>query len=475
MLVELRIENFAIIDRLDIQFGPGLVTFTGETGAGKSIILDAIMAIMGGRTETVFIRAGFDRALVEATFKIPELSRQGILDILMGENLVEDENYLTLSREIRREGRSVARINGRSVNVALQRKIGGFLIDIHGQSEHLSLLDVNNHLGLLDRYAKSEALLGAYQLTYRKLSNLRHELHHLKKSEEETSRQSELLNFQVAEIRSARLVSGEEKQLIVERDRLANAGSLAEFVQQSLALMEESTPETPSISDMVGQVVHGLNSLSKIDSSQYDLAEQADSIAESLSDLALSLRDYLDTIEFNPRRLEQVEDRLNLLHNLMRKYGGSVEAVLKYEIETSRRLENLVHASEQIAELEKAEKELLLFIASQGSALSQYRKQAAATLCSQIELQLNDLNMSGAQIQVNFSSHPSISGVLMEDGTQVAFDETGIDQIEFLIAPNPGEGFKPLVKNCLGGRDLPAYAGFKTRACKCRFYSHPDF
>ncbi len=451
MLLELRIENFAIVDHLDIRFGPGLVTFTGETGAGKSIILDAIMAVMGGRTETVLIRAGFDRALVEATFKLPESSRQGILDVLMGEDLVEDENYLTLSREIRREGRSVARINGHSVNVALLREIGSFLVDIHGQSEHLSLLNVNNHLGLLDRFAKSEALLEPYQQTYRKLVNLRRELHQLKKSEEETSRQSELLNFQVAEIRSARLVSGEEKQLLVERDRLANAGSLAEFVQQSLALLEESTPETPSISEMIGQVVHSLNSLSKIDSSQYDLAGQAGSIAENLSELALSLRDYLDTIEFNPRRLEQVEERINLLHNLMRKYGGSVEAVLKFENQTARRLDNLVHAGEQIAELEKAEKELLLLIGNQGSALSQYRKQAAATLCSQIELQLNDLNMSGAQILVKFGFHPSSSGVLMEDGKQAAFDETGIDQIEFLIAPNPGEGFKPLVKIASGG------------------------
>ncbi len=451
MLLELRIENFAIIGHLDIRFGPGLVTFTGETGAGKSIILDAIMAVMGGRTETVLIRTGFDRALVEATFQLPESSRQGILDVLMSEDLVEDENYLTLSREIRREGRSVARINGHSVNVALLREIGSFLVDIHGQSEHLSLLNVNNHLGLLDRYAKSEALLETYRLTYRKLVHLRRELHRLKKSEEETSRQSELLNFQVAEIRSARLVSGEEKLLLVERDRLANAGSLAEFVQQSLALLEESTPETPSISEMFGQVVHSLNSLSKIDSSQNDLAVQADSIAENLSDLALSLRDYLDTIEFNPRRLEQVEDRLNLLHNILRKYGGSVAAVLEFENETAQRLDNLAHAGEKIAELEKAEKELLGLIGNQGFALSQYRKQAAATLCSQIEFQLNDLNMSGAQIRVKFGIQTSSSGVLMEDGKQVAFDETGIDQIEFLIAPNPGEGFKPLVKIASGG------------------------
>ena len=451
MLIELRIENFAIIDRLDIQFGPSLVTFTGETGAGKSIILDAIMAILGGRAETHLIRAGFDRALVEASFKLPESSRQGILDVLMGEDLVEDENYLTLSREIRREGRSVARINGRSVNVALLRAIGSFLVDIHGQSEHLSLLNVNNHLGLLDRYAKSEPLLEPYQQTYRKFTNLRRELHQLKKSEEETSRQSELLNFQVAEIRSARLISGEERQLLVERDRLANAGSLAEFVQQSLALLEESTPDAPSISEMYGQVVHGLNSLSRIDSSQYDLAEQAESIAENLSDLALSLRDYLDTIEFNPRRLEQVEDRINLLHNLMRKYGGSVEAVLKYENDASRRLDNLAHAGEQIAELENTEKELLLKIGSQGTALSQYRKQASETLCSQIELQLNDLNMSGALISVNFSYHASASGILLEDGKQAGFNEMGIDQIEFLIAPNPGEGFKPLVKIASGG------------------------
>ena len=257
MLLELRIENFAIVDHLDIRFGPGLVTFTGETGAGKSIILDAIMAVMGSKAEPHLIRAGAERALVEATFELPETTRQAILEVLAGEDLLDDERFLSLSREIRREGRSVARVNGRSVNLGLMREIGSYLVDIHGQSEHLSLLMVNNHLGLLDRYARSDPYLTPYQQTYRKYAGLRRELHQLKMSQEETGPLADLLNFQTAEIRSARLQPDEEDQLVVERDRLANAGSLAELVQQGLACWRRAPRKPPRFPKCSGRLCMG--------------------------------------------------------------------------------------------------------------------------------------------------------------------------------------------------------------------------
>jgi DNA repair protein RecN (Recombination protein N) len=204
MLTELRIDQFAIIEHLELNLQPGLLTFTGETGAGKSIILDAITTLLGARVDNTMIRSGADRAMVEATFQLPRNNRQDIQQILVNEELLADENpdFLTLSRELRRKGRSTARINGRNVNIGLLRELGSFLIDIHGQSDHLSLLNERNHLGLLDRYAGSEPNLSAFQKTYDRLHALRKELNTLRKNEQETARQIDFLTFQIKEIKT---------------------------------------------------------------------------------------------------------------------------------------------------------------------------------------------------------------------------------------------------------------------------------
>ena len=259
MLTELHIENFAIIQKLDVNFTPGLTTFTGETGAGKSIILDAIMAVIGGRADATSVRSGADRALVEATFKLPEGSRQAITAILEREDLLDDPNYLTLGRELRREGRSTGRINGRAASIPLMREVGSYLVDIHGQSEHLSLLNVRSHLGLLDRFAKDDTLLADYCKAYHELQTLRRELTSLRQMEQDAMRRTDLLNFQVQEIESAHLETDEEEALRQERSRLANAENLSTLAQQALTLLEESTPETPALSDQVGQLEQALD------------------------------------------------------------------------------------------------------------------------------------------------------------------------------------------------------------------------
>ncbi len=200
MLKELRIENFAIIQSLIIDFEDGLSTFTGETGAGKSILLDALVCIVGGRTDTNMIRSGANKALVEATFRLPQANREIISEILEREELLDDPDYVTLGRELRLEGRNVARVNGRSVSVSLLKDLGSYLVDIHGQSEHLSLLNTRQHLPLLDRYADIDADLGAYRQTYRKLLALRRELNDLRESERDAYRRTDLFTFQVQEI-----------------------------------------------------------------------------------------------------------------------------------------------------------------------------------------------------------------------------------------------------------------------------------
>ena len=450
MLTELRIENFAIIQHLELDFGAGLIAFTGETGAGKSIILDALDALMGGKVDATAIRAGAERALLEGVFSLPAESRAEILAVLQREGLEDESNFLTLAREIRREGRSVARVNGRSVALGLLRELGAFLVDIHGQSEHLSLLNVHQHIRLLDRYANSEAALAAYQETYRKLQAVRRELHELQENEADAARRAELLAFQAEEIAASNLKPGEEDELRHERDRLANAETLASLSNQSLALLEEGDSEAPSISDLAGQVAQALAALSRIDPSQAALSEQADLIAETGAELAASLRDYLENIEFNPRRLEQVEERLNLIHLLKRKYGGTLEAVLAYEQDARRRLDLITHAGERIAELEEQQKALLEELAGKAAALSEIRRKVAEQLGRAIEAELDDLRMAGARFSVDFQRQPDPNGLLL-DGTRTAFNEMGVDRVEFLIAPNPGEGLKPLVKIASGG------------------------
>ncbi len=453
MLLELRIENFAIIDHLDLEFGPGLITFTGETGAGKSIILDAVEAVLGGHTDPGMIRAGAERAYVEAVLEVPEHLREPVRRILENEDLLEepDARYLTLSREIRSSGRSLARINGRSASAALQRELGGYLVDIHGQSEHLSLLNTRQHLRLLDQYAGVEAERAAYAATYHELRAVRRELEELRAAERDAARRTDLLTYQADEIEAAGLRPGEEEELRQERTRLANAEMLASSAQLAVTLLDEEDPETRPVSDLLGEVVEALASLSRIDPTQEPLYEQAEQAADLVAELARQLRVYLEEIEFNPKRLEQIEERVDLINNLKRKYGGTIEAVLAFAAQARAELDTIAHATERIAELEGKEARLLERLAEQGLALSELRRQAAGRLAQAVERELDDLRMAGARFAVDQRLQPDPQGVPLPDGSRAAFDESGLDQVEFLIAPNPGEGLKPLVKIASGG------------------------
>jgi DNA repair protein RecN (Recombination protein N) len=451
MLKELRIENFAIIDRLELKFDASMAAFTGETGAGKSILLDAIEALMGGRAESAMIRAEEERANLEALFDIPEAHREAISTLLDAEGLLDNDREVLFNREIRREGRNIARINGRVVAVSLMREIGSYLVDIHGQSEHLSLLTVRQHLRLLDRFANDEELLEDYQSSFRILRTIQKELEELRKAEQDAARMTDLLSYQIQEIEAAKLKPGEETELRSELTRLANAEKLSSLAQQAYTLLEESSPDAPSISSMLGEVVGALNSLSGIDSSMQDLLAQGESALSTTSDISRVLQDYMDAIEFNPQRLEQVENRLALISTLKRKYGGSEEQAMAFADNARAQLEKISHAEERILELESEENALMSVLAQKAMALSNARHSAAKTLGSAVEKELDDLRMAGAQFSVDIQYRDDPHGLLLEDGRRIHFDERGIDQTEFLIAPNPGEGLKPLVRIASGG------------------------
>jgi DNA repair protein RecN (Recombination protein N) len=450
MLTELRIRNLAIIESLELHFGPGLIVLTGETGAGKSIILDALEMLLGARADATIIRQGADFTLVEGVFRIDERVRPAIHAILEREGLLEDENDLTLGREVRREGRNIARVNGRSVNLGLLKELGSYLIDIHGQSEHLSLLNPRAHIQLLDRYADLEKPLQAYRQAYRNLQALRQELEELRRVQADAERRTEMLRFQLEEIEAARLKPGEDEELRRERNRLANAEALVESAQQALSLLDEGLPDAPSALDLLGQAGRLLERLAHLDPSQATLSQNLLTIEETLSDVARALRTYLENIEFNPRRLEQVEERLDLIQRLTRKYGGSIEAVLKRAGQIREELEHIETVSERLEALQKQEASLLEELARQALALSQARERAAQALSQNIEAELNDLRMSQARFSVAFQTRPHPQGLPVR-GEHLSFDSNGIDQVEFLIAPNPGEGFKPLVKIASGG------------------------
>jgi len=451
MLKELRIENFAIIDSLELRLHEGLATFTGETGAGKSILLDALEALMGGRAEQTMIRAGMQRANLEALFAIPDAHRQALCSLLEAEGLLDNDQEVLFSREIRREGRNLARINGRLVNVSLMREAGSMLVDIHGQSEHLSLLSVRQHLSLLDRFADNAGLLADYQHGFDQVKQLRAELQELRRADQDAARMSDLLNYQIQEIEAAKLVPGEEQELRSELARLANAEKLSSLASQASALLDDTRPEAPAAANLLSQVVSLLSTLSGIDAAMSECAAQSETALSLVDDISRVLRDYADSIEYNPHRLEQVENRLAMLSTLKKKYGEDEQHILAFAEQARRQLDTITNAAERIAELEGSEQHLLADLAYKALALSESRSQAADKLARQVEAELAELRMAGARFSVDMHRKPAQSGLPVSEESRVAFDERGIDQVEFLIAPNPGEGLKPLVKIASGG------------------------
>ena len=331
------------------------------------------------------------------------------------------------------------------------REIGEYLVDIHGQSEHLSLLHVPQHLHLLDQYADIEDILVPYKSTYKKLISINQELEMLRQKERSAARRTDLLNYQINEIEAANLKPGEDNELKEEHIRLVNAEGLTSIIQKTLQLLDESSPENPTTTDLMGTIVSSIENLSQIDASQTELYLKANQIFEGISDLSNQLRNYQETIEFNPNKLVQVEERIALIINLKRKYGDTIETVLDFREDAQQELETITNAGERILKLVTEQDQSLTLLAEQGLALTKKRQRASQLLQIALESELADLKMSGARIQVDFQQRPDPNGVPLPDGKHMAYDSNGLERVEFLIEANPGEGFKPLVKIASGG------------------------
>lgn len=454
MLEELRIRNFAIIDHLELGFAPGFNVITGETGAGKSIIIDAVELLLGSKADPGLLRAGAEKAVIEGVFVVDGIARELLLPILQRESLIEDEaaaDLLTLARELRSSGRSLARINGITVNQDVLREVGAVLVDIHGQSEHLSLLDSRNHLDLLDRFADLLEVRGALHNLVSRLHGVRQQIRALLEDEAALQRRADLLRREVEEIDAAALRPGEDDELRAERKRLANSEQLATLTVEAVNLLngDDSASDQTAV-DMLMRVAVIMGKLAAIDPEMNDLAEMADGISTQAQELAIELAGYIDEVEYDPQRLNDIEERLELINTLRRRYGVTIELVLEHAEKARQELSNIEHSEERLQELREKETLMLRQIGELGASISKVRHNIGQQLARQVVNELKDLRMERTQFEVSLATVEDAEGCYVGE-QRLAFDGNGIDQVEFMMSANPGEPLRPLAKVASGG------------------------
>lgn len=453
MLVELQIRDFAIIDRLSLRPGAGLNALTGETGAGKSIIIDALGAVLGDRTAADVVRTGARRASVDATFDLTELPNRGEVELLLYEIGIEaDEDELILSREISANGRSGARINGRAVTASNLQRVGHLLVDIHGQSEHLSLLRADQQLMMLDRYAGTLGQREEFAELVVKIRELREQIAGIERGERDRAQRIDLLSFQADEIASAALAPGEDDALAAERRVLESTERLVTESSEAIALLlgGELEGEQPALAS-IRRAAQLAQDLALIDPALADVAQRMSEQLYLLEDVAAELRDYRDAVDPDPNRLEVVEDRIDLIQRLKRKYGATIEEINAFGEEAQRELEALTGGAGGIEALRVRLDELERDAAKIASSLSATRTIAAERMSAEIEQAIHDLRMGRASVVVQVTQQASPEGLPLPSGSRVAFDATGIDRVEFMLAANLGEALRPLARVASGG------------------------
>lgn len=464
MLAEIKITNLAIIDELHLKLAPGFNVLTGETGAGKSIILDALGLLLGGRAQSELMRAGAEETRVEGIFLLSRVAREMLATPLQDNGIELEDDTLILARELHRGGRTTGRVNGRAVTGAVLAQIGDRLVDIHGQSEHLSLLRPKEHIDLLDRYGNLWAQRAEVTKLVRQLRKVRQELRDVQKDARETARKIDRLTFILQEINDAKLKAGEEEELKTERDLLAHAETRATLADGAYNALYGAGDDEKGALDLLNLALQALRSLSKYDPEIQATLDQAESASAQMDDLARTLRGYRDSIEFNPKRLEQIEERLDLIFRLKRKYGDTIAQVLEFGKTSQQELDAVSHAEERMNELRELDERLALEGGALAEKLSHARSAAAEKLSREIEAELQDLGMQRAKFGVAQNRVEDAHGLIVGNtaspqgnGTEptpqkrFAFESSGIDKIEFLVSPNPGEPLKPLAKIASGG------------------------
>jgi DNA repair protein RecN (Recombination protein N) len=434
MLRELTIRNLAVIEHVAVTFHPGFHVLTGETGAGKSIIIDALALTAGGRGSSDMIRHGCGRADIEALFDLPR--QHPVWDTLQRIGVEADsEETLIIRRELLVHGKSSARINGQSVTLTMLREVGEHLVNIHGQHEHQSLLRTERHLEWLDSFAGEQMLQEklVYRKCYQEYLSISRERRELEEKSRQGMQMLDLYRFQIEEIEGARLKPGEDESLADERRKLSHAEKLTDAVTEAYELLY-GTKGLAAIS----RALTRLQDVVKVDPTTLQpLVEQLQSAYYSVEDSTFQLRDYKDNIEFNPQRLAHIEQRLDQLHSLRRKYGETTEDILSYQLRIKTEADQLENSDELLRKLAEQEELLLKELTIQAEKLSEIRKTASRVLARQIEQELADLQMERSVFDVRLGN--------------AALTISGADTAEFVLSTNPGEPPKPLVKIASGG------------------------
>ena len=449
MLDELSVKNFGIIEEINWRPSAGMNVITGETGAGKSLVVDAVEALLSGQAKEEDIRHGSDEARVEGTFHQDDGERyEALKNLLVEKGLDAADGTILLTCEIRRQGRTTPRVNRQAVSRALLKDIGAAMVDIHGQSEHLSLLNKSHHLDYLDAYAHTQEKRRVFAEAATALHQMEKEIQSLSRDEQELARHIELLNFQVDEIKKAELQDGEEDALQKELVILTSAEKLkaASFEIYRILYGEESAMTADSALDKVNETLPLMKQIVDTDSSLQPKMVNLEEVINGLEELAREIHTYGDNLNFDPQRLEEVQNRLELLKSLKRKYGGSVNEALNYLAKAEKELTGLTSSGERKAELEAQRLELKKEMGALASRLSQDRQKAGEKLSSVVKKELAELSMGRVDFIVAITQEPAPEGIPLPDGTNYKFNNNGVDDVAFLASTNPGEPAKALDK-----------------------------
>ena len=430
MLSSLHIENIAVIESVDIQFAPGFNVLTGETGAGKSIVIDAISAILGERTYRDVIRTGASKAFVSAVFQdIPDLS-------WFADNHVPYDSELLLQRELSTDGRNLCRVNGQSVSVSVLRQLGVQLINIHGQHDSQQLFDEENHLRYLDLFAHNGEQYECYRTAYEDLVCIQREIERLSMDDGEKLRRTEMLRHQISEIDRAELRSGEDEALETRRKLLQNAEKFAQNLMNSLRCLY-GDDDTEGASGQISEAEYALQRIAQYDERIGRLSEAVSELGVNIREICEELIDLREETSFSPEELDEIESRLDLIHRLRRKYGATCDDILAYRDSAQRELDEICFSDERLEELHHREKELSLKAREAALHLRETRLNAAQALKERMLTELSQLDMPRIQFECRFTETP--------------FGPNGIDQAAFLMSANTGEDLRPMSRVASGG------------------------
>ena len=433
MLLEISIKNFAIIEAISLNFEKGMTVLTGETGAGKSIIIDAMNMMLGARAATDVIRHGAPKAEIEGLFSV---ENSHALQMIFDEQGIELGDEIIIRREILQNGRSVSRVNGQMVNLSVLRSIGQYLVDIHGQHDQEELMRPQLHIQMLDGFGEADflELKQAYQTNFDAYRKMRKQLLDIKKNQEEHKARIEMLEFQMAEIESASLQPGEDLKLNQERDKLLNHKNIADTLTNAYTMLDNE--EFSSLAN-VRSAMNDMESLEEYDAEYREISSSLSESYYVLEDVTKRLEDIIESLDFDGNRLMQIESRLDLIHSITRKYGGNVDDVLMYFAKITEEYNLLTGNHLSSDDMEAELKKLEVSLVDLATKLASARHNLAQQLEIEIQQELKDLYMEKAQFQVQF--------------TKGKFTREGNESVEFYISTNPGEDFKPLVKVASGG------------------------